>query len=659
MTAAAATSPARAVSRVRALRQKVGHFLRPPQRVVGSKWADDHFYLSPETNGQLAKWVTEPFQRAWVDAFTDPTVEQITLMGSSRVGKTKCLIDIPLAILIDTDPGPTMVVEPTVDLAREFSTDEFDPMVRDCRKLSGKVGRTGKGSNEKSRTLRKSILGGFVYMRGANAASGLAAKTISNLFLDEVDRYPSSARAAGGRKEGDPVLLAIRRTQTLPRRKIVATSTPGVEPSRIEQLYLQGDQQRYVVPCPHCGVFDELVPEQTSEPGRGHWMTWPEGFPDLAHFVCSTCAESIEERHKDAMIQAGYWEATRPPPPGARRRHVSFRIWAAYSRAANARWGQIAKEICDAKGDPEKERTVENTLRGRTWRMVGEAPDYQPLVDRREPYQVGQPPAGVVLLTCGVDVQRDRLVYEVVGWGQGMESWSIEYGEFAGETGGLSMPVWKELDKLLASTWQRADGAALPLALLGIDSGDNTQVVYDWARQRPRVLATKGYGKASALISAPRMVTVTVAGRSIPDGVKLWIVGASIAKREFYGWLRLRRNEDGTCPAGYCHWPIDERYGDEYFKQLTAEQEIESRNRVTGKLERKWVLKAGHQNHALDARLIARAVAATAQLDRALRAPAPAPAAPAAPRSSSPGAAPRGPGARRPRPGGGDPWYRG
>lgn len=613
-------------SAVRALRRKVGYLLRPPRRIVGSEWADRHFWLSPESHQQLAKWVTEPFQRAWLDDLTDHNVEQITLMGSSRVGKTKCLVDIALAIMIDTDPGPIMVVEPSAELAREFSTDEFDPMVRDCPQLHGKVGRTGKGAG-KSKTLRKRFRGGFAAFRGAHAASGLAAKSIRSLLLDEVDRFPASAMTAG-RKEGDPVLLGIRRTMTFPRRKIVAVSSPGTEPSRIEALYHEGDQQRYLVPCPHCGVFDELVPERSSEDSgavAGHWMTWPEGSPELAHFVCSACGEAIEERHKEAMVRAGYWEAARPHPKGAKKRHRSYRIWAAYSSAANARWGQIAKEWTDAlaSGDTDKIRVVENTLLGRVWRLTGEAPDYQPLLDRREPYAVGSVPAPVILLTVGVDVQRDRMPFEVIGWGKGMESWSIEAGEFAGDTSSLSSPVWKELDKLLAAVWRRADGASLTIALMGIDSGDNTQVVYDWARQRERVMATKGYGPAVALLSAPRKVTVTVGGRSIQDGVKLWIIGSSMAKRELYGWLRLKRNQDGTCPAGYCHWPLDPRYGSEYFKQLTGEQEIEVRNRLTGKIERKWVLKAGHQNHMLDCRIIARAVAATAQLDRELRAEPP------------------------------------
>jgi phage terminase large subunit GpA-like protein len=619
-------------TRTRDLRRRAGHLLRQAPTVVGSEWADAHFRLSQETHGSLARWTCDPFQRAWIDAFTDPTVEQVILMGSSRVGKTKCLIDIPLGVTIDVDPGPTMVVHPTLDLAREFSTDEFDPMVRDCPRLRGKVAKSGRGSTKKSRTLRKSFVGGFLYLRGAAAASGLAGKTIRYLFFSEVDRYPASA-ASGGRKEGDPFLLALRRAQTFGgRRKIVAESTPGTEPSRIEELYRQADEQyRNQVPCPHCGVFDELVPEKTAEPGRGHWMTWPAGSPELAHFVCSTCGKDIEEHHKAAMVRQGYWEAENAPRPAARRRRrkVGFRIWAAYGNSIS--WGEIAKEVENTKGDPDKMRVVENTLRGRTWRLTGEAPDYMPLYDRREPYPYGQPPVGVRLLTVGVDVQRDRLVYDLVGWGEGMESWAIEYGEFAGDTSSLSLPVWKELDKLLASTWRRADGAQLQISLMGIDSGDNTQVVYDWARHRDRVMATKGHGTRSAILSAPTRVTVTVGGRSIPDGVKLWIIGSSVAKRELYGRLKLKRNADGTYPAGYCHWPIDPRYGEEYFRQLTAEQEIEVRNRLTRKLERRWVLKAGCQNHVLDARVIARAVAATAQIDRELRAEPPTSSPPSAP----------------------------
>jgi phage terminase large subunit GpA-like protein len=585
--------------------------LRPPPRVVGSAWADERFILSPESHGQHARWKCSPLQRAWLDDFSDPDVEQITLMKPARIGGTKSMVVIPLGIEMDTDPGPTMVVEPTLDLAREFSRDELEPMVRDCPALRGKVKTRGGG---KTSLLRKSYRGGFIVVRGANSAAGLSSKTIRRLFLDEVDRYPPSAG-----DEGDPVLLAIRRTQTFARRKIVAVSTPGVGPSRIEALYLSGDQRRYMVPCPHCGVFDELVWQRNAEwHANGHVMAWEEGQPHTAHFVCSSCSERIDEHHKAEMLAAGYWEARAPWQGRPDRQHRSYWCWAAYSEQANASWARLVAEYEEVKNYPDRLQTFWNTVLGLVWQVQGEAPEWEGLMRRRETY-AAEVPAGVKLLTAGVDVQRDRLVWGVVGWGAGKENWGIERGEFVGDTSSPSSPVWGELDVLLASTWN-GPGGTFSILRMAVDSGDQTQTVYAWARRHPdRVMAIKGVAKANALLSSPRRVTVTAGGRQIVDGCKLWIVGTHQAKEQLYGWLRLTAPPGGPYPAGYCHWPDTADFGEEFFKQLTAEQMITVRKR-NGFLERQWVLLPGRQNHALDVAVYAMAAAAPAQIDRMLRA---------------------------------------
>ena len=47
-----------------------------------------------------------------------------------------------------------------------------------------------------------------------------------------------------------------------------------------------------------------------------------------------------------------------------------------------------------------------------------------------------------MLITAGGDVQKDRIVYEVVGWGRGKRSWSIDYGELPGDTADLDRGPW-------------------------------------------------------------------------------------------------------------------------------------------------------------------------------------------------------------------------
>ena len=426
------------------------------------------------------------------------------------------------------------------------------------------------------------------------------------MLFDEVDGYPPSAGS-----EGDQIKLGIRRTEYYWDRKIIVGSTPLVAGnSRITEMFEAGDQRRYYVPCPQCGHMDFL---SFREQERGHFMRWPDGKPGEAFFVCRKNGCVIEHQQKRDMVAAGEWRAEVPF-----RGHASFHIWAAYSFSPNATWGQLAEEFVEAKkGGPEKLKTFVNTVLGETWVEKGEAPDWQRVFLRRERYPIATVPVKALLLTAGVDVQRDRLVWEVVAWGDDKASWSVDAGVIPGDTSkeGADGP-WPKLDELLDRTWPGPEGEDYRIRLLAIDSGFNTQMVYNWARGKPmnRVIACKGVSTAKTLIGSPSPVDVTVRGKKMARGYKVWPVGIDIAKSEFYGLLRLElpTGEGGDPPPGYCHFP---EHGEDYFKQLTAEHLVSTVNR-RGFRVYEWQVLPGRENHFLDCRVYARAAAALAGLDR-------------------------------------------
>jgi phage terminase large subunit GpA-like protein len=103
--------------------------------------------------------------------------------------------------------------------------------------------------------LMKMFAGGFLRLAGANSPSSLASMSIRAYFGDEIDKYPASAG-----KEGDPVKLAIQRTETFWNWLVFLVSTPSIkENSRIEDEFEESDQRRFFVPCPHCGHKQHLV----------------------------------------------------------------------------------------------------------------------------------------------------------------------------------------------------------------------------------------------------------------------------------------------------------------------------------------------------------------------------------------------------------------
>jgi phage terminase large subunit GpA-like protein len=579
--------------------------LRPPPRLTLSAWADEKFYLSAESAAEPGRWRTLPYQREPMDAFTDPRVEQITFLKSARIGYTK-MINAAIGYHVDHDPCAILVIQPDEDDAKGFAKEEIEPMIRDC----SVVGEKFAAFTLKNSMLHKRFRGGLLQLAGARSPGNFRRVSRRIILGDEVDGYPPSAG-----HEGDPIKLATKRSEYFWNRKLVWGSTPtdaGV--SRIEQLFLEGDQRRYYVPCPDCGHMQVLQFKQFS---------WPKGRPALAVYVCVACGSAIDHAHQRDMVHAGEWRpgphAQFPeiPAPEPFHGHASFHIWAAYSFSPNATWGQLCTEFVAANAaGVEQLKTFVNTGLGETWQERGDAPDWERLYDRREDYAPGTCPAGVLFLTCGVDVQRDRLVFEVVGWGRDKQSWSIDAGILPGDTSDLrgrphAPSPWLRLTDFLTRTYRAASGAELSIAMLAVDSGDQTQTVYSWVRQHPknRVIATKGVAGGRALIGSPTPVDVKVSGKRIRRGCLVWPVAGDLAKTELYGWLRLRRPtgeeqaEGATLAPGFCHFR-------EHGEQLTGEQLVKTRTGF------EWQPIPGRENHYLDCRVYARAAAALYGLDR-------------------------------------------
>ncbi len=579
--------------------------LRPPPKLTLSEWADEHFYLSAESAAEPGRWKTIPYQKGPMDAITDPEVEQVSFMKSARVGYTK-MMDAAIGYHIEHAPCPILVVQPTVDDAKGYSKEEIAPMLRDCPVLTKIIFEESEESGPKdsgNTILHKRYPGGVLSMVGANSGAGFRRISRKVVIFDEVDAYPPSAGS-----DGDQIKLGIKRTEYYWDRKIIAGSTPLVAGrSRIEAMFEAGDQRRYFVPCPHCGHMAPLV--FTGE--KGHAMQWPKGKPEAAFFSCQQNGCVIEHKDKRDMVTAGEWRAAAPFD-----RHASFHIWAAYSFSPNATWGQLAAEFVAAKDNTESLRTFVNTVLGETWKDRGDAPEWERLYQRRETYQLGSVPEGVRFITAGVDVQKDRWVFEVVGWGEGKESWSLDAGVIPGDTSNEA--DWAKLDSILDRTWVTPTGTQITVLMLAVDSGYNTQMVYGWGRTKPlsRVIAVKGVSTARTLVGTPTPVEVTTRGRKIARGYKVWPLGVDIAKAELYGWLKLQppTTESGApYPSGFCHFP---EHGEDYFRQLTAEHLVSSAKKRTGFTQHEWQLIPGRENHFLDCRVYARAAAAVCGLDR-------------------------------------------
>jgi phage terminase large subunit GpA-like protein len=228
-----------------------------------------------------------------------------------------------------------------------------------------------------------------------------------------------------------------------------------------------------------------------------------------------------------------------------------------------------------------------NTALGETWEdRGGEAIEPDSLLGRRESFGE-QLPDGVAVLTAGVDVQKDRLEVQVVGWGRDEESWVIEHRQIWGDPSGPA--VWQDLDTLLLGAWRHPrDGADMLIRAACVDSGgQHTSAAYEFARRRMgrRVWAIKGRG-GEGVKPWPRRAS---AGK---NQAPVFIVGVDALKDALAA--RLAIAEPGP---GFVHFSAG--LDPEWFAQLTAER-VRTRF-VNGRPVRSWEPKrAGIRNEALD-----------------------------------------------------------
>lgn len=571
------------------------NLFKPPENLTVDEWADKYRRLSPESSAEAGPWRTKrtPYLEEPMKAFTDPRVHKIVMVAASQVGKSELEMNI-IGYIIDQDPGSILYVHPTIDDARKFSRLRVAPMIRDCKPLKAKV-HDVKAKDSGNTILQKSFPGGMLTMTGSNSASALASTPARYIIGDERDRWAISAGT-----EGDPWALAQARQATFYNAKAVEVSTPTIKgTSNIESSFYQGTQEKWCHLCPECGeyheiIFDNIHFESQATRIRGKKMWKLNGG---VSWICPGCGCFISE--EIMRRQPAKWIAENPHAyeKGVR----SF--WLNAFSSPWTPWEKIVLKFLDAKNDPEQLKVVYNTLLGQLWEDRGDLEDEDSMLSRREDYGTksdGTPvelPEGVLVLTCGVDTQDNRLEYEVVGHGKYGETWGIVKGVIMGrpDTSG----VWQRLDDVIDHVYQFQNGRGLKVSITCVDSGGHfTQEVYQACRDRinKRVFAIKGKGgDGIPFVSPPSKVPIRD-NRKITCW--LYTIGVDSGKAAIMANLKVK--EPGV---KYCHFNLhpDAGYDMNYFNGLLSEKLVLTH---TSRGDRwKWEKLPGHErNEALDCR---------------------------------------------------------
>lgn len=550
--------------------------LKPPPDMTISQWAEEYRILSGSASSEPGRWsnARTPYLVEIMDELSpQSSATDVVFMKGSQIGGTEVLINTAL-YYIKHYPSPIGQFQTTEQTAKRFLKQRENPAF------------TAMGIDKLfygDEMYLKEFPGGALITGWSNSPSNLRSMPIRIALCDEISEW---AKDCGG--QGDPCELVKRRTTNFPRKKRFWNSTPGIDGEcNITEKFRLGDQRHYQVPCPHCGVLHKWLWSNIV------WDRDAEGnhLPRTVRMRCPHCGKEYGEHYKTDLMAQGQWVAENQN--GA---YPSFHINALYSPLGWYSWENAVTDFLEAQGDVNKMKSFTNNILGEAWNIDGGMQvDQFGLMERCEDYDA-EVPEGVLVLTAGVDTQDDRLEVEIVGWGVGLESWGITNRVLVGDP---SQPaVWELLDNILKAGYINSEGNRMYVASTLIDAGGHkTDYVYRFTAQREWRNVFASIGKAGIgrpIASRPRETK-----KSAMIGASVVPVGVDTAKDQLFDWLTKER----VC-AGYCHFPRNDEYNNEFFAQLTAEKRV--KHYVRGNLV--WgYKKTRERNEALDRRIYARA----------------------------------------------------
>lgn len=546
-------------------------FLKPPENITVTQWADKYRILDAKTSAMPGPWRTEhtPYLQGIMDEFNNYETEEIVYVKPTQVGGTECLQNM-VGYIIQQDPAPTMIVYPTDKLAESISENRLQPMIKAAPGLRSKF------LENNSLKLELQFDGMYLSLAGSNSPSSLASKAVKYLFLDEVDKYPGASK-----KEADPISLARERTKTFHNRKIFITSTPTIREGHIWRAKEEADiEKHYFVPCPHCGEYIELKWQQIRFP-KEEGMSYADR-AEFAVYVCQECGCILTDKDKPDMLKKGEWRVVRENTKYARK--VAFWMNTLYSPFV--RFSEVVKEFLTTKDDPEMFQNFTNSWLAEPWEDTRLKTSIDIVLARQTEYEEYVVPEWTKVLTAGVDVQETSLYYTIRAWGDYLTSQNIAHGQVAS---------FKDIEKIMNLEYRMPDGTPMVVALALIDSGNDTDRVYDFcAINSDWALPSKG--ASNSMMSHYRLSKVNKSG-SKAQGMNLVLVDTGKYKDMIAGRMQ---KENGTGS-----WMVYQGCDEEYAKQVTSEQKVNIKN-GRGQVKQQWKPKTSHaDNHYLDCEVYA------------------------------------------------------
>lgn len=533
----------------------------------------------------------------------------VAFMKPAQIGGTACAENV-VAFFMDECPSEILYISATEKLLEKWATKRLDPLIDGCGFRNKIIAQTENAKSRRSgdNILKKEFSGGSLEMSSAQSASSLRSDSKRILIRDEIDGAPRMLSTG----EGNWLKVSYVRTNAWGhRKKILDLSTPTIYgESAIYEEFVQGDQRKYFVPCPHCKKKQDLKFEVGGDKlPYGLKAEIKDGNIADVFYECEHCHKKIFESSKTWMLENGEWIATAKAKTPEMR---SYSLNSLYSPIGMLSWKEFYQAYIDAQEDREGMRWFTNLYLGLPFKEVGSRPELEKVIALRGTFHELKIQRGTLFLTAGIDVQSGsktdeknppRIEMEIVGHGAGFKTWQVCYRVFQGEIDDPYSGAWEALTEWARGnglTFYRDDKRPFQVNLIFIDSGDGNvmDVVYRFADTWNNTFPSKGFGKIEYRKGEkPDGMSPTTFRRyraaAIGGGKTLYEISTNYYKTNIYNNLKIPRQDGTIQKPGFCDFPIEA--SEHYFKMLTAEEK-----RLDGSF-----YAGGRRNEALDCRVMA------------------------------------------------------
>jgi phage terminase large subunit GpA-like protein len=549
---------------------------------------------------------------------------EIVFMKGNQIGSNTDILETVLLYNIMVNPQSQLFVTADKELMETGVNIRIESMINyaGARRLIFAQAQKSKGSkNTGDKTNAKEYPGGYLHFYGSKNPDKFRQNSYQTALADEIDAYKSELK-----EEGDVISLVRNRTDAFARtRKIYWASTPKVkQTSKLEELFLSGDQEYYYVPCKYCGEYQALVWHGKKEDGEEYGIVWEndqdfkpiiadpnKGIESTVRYKCKFCGGLMTNDDKAVIIPKGKWVATAENKrPGL----YSFHLTPIYNPPGSYSWDDMVTEWAQCWNiknnrilDEAKFRVFRNTKEGKSYEETGVNLTYEKVVlFRRYGFVRGKVPndlavqntgSPVLILVCSVDVQKNNLFVDVKGYSAGGATWTIDYFSIEGDTAAFNGP-WDQLDDYISNKiFIGMDGKIYRIQITLVDSGWNTEWVYAYGlRHGNGVYVCKGkdYIEGGETFKLFNQSTL----KGIGLGAAYHINTGKLKDRISNAFTMLQWNDREFQPAWYPNFPDDFR--DNYFKMFESEERVNVTDRWKRYVKTIWKPKHGAENHGFD-----------------------------------------------------------